>query len=349
MGGELTPEKVLGALQRGKLAPYYLFYGPGEFRLEKVLEKIRVGFIPPPAQDLNVEIFYGGETDPAEIVARARSMPFLSPNRLIIVRRIEKFSAETLNRFGPYLEAPVASSCLIFVASKTDFKSTFFRLIRKEGRAVLFRELTEREVLPWIKETARELGLEIEGRACAHLQQVVGNRSRDLYAELEKLSLRHGTAKVGLEQVQELAIHSRIYTIFELMNAVSAKRCADALRVLGRFLEEEDKRDGPLRIIGMLNRQVRLLWYTKAVLAKGGGVQDVAKKLGAARFSAPDFIRYSKGWSVAELAQGIRLLYRAEGCLKSGSHPKLIVENLILALCHPGGLSTLTAIDSPGG
>ena len=338
MGRELTPERVLNALQRGKLAPYYLFYGPGEFRLEKVLEKIRAGFIPPPAQDLNVEIVYGGEIDPADIVARARSMPFLSPNRLIIVRRIEKFSAEILNRFLPYLEAPVESTCLIFVASKTDFKKKFFRSIREQGRVVNFRELKEREVLPWIKETAKELGLEIEGRACAQLQQVVGIRTRDLYAELEKLSLRHGSAKVGVEQVQELAIHSRVYTIFELMKAVSAKRCADALRVLDRFLEGEDKRKGPLQIIGMLNRQVRLLWYTKAVLAKGGGVPEVAKKLGAARFSAPDFVKYSKGWSIAELAQGLRLLYRAEGRLKSGSHPKLIVENLILALCRPGDL-----------
>jgi DNA polymerase-3 subunit delta len=344
MGGEITPERVLNALQKGKLAPYYLFYGPGEFRLEKVLEKIRAGFVPPPAQDLNVEIFYGGETDPAEIVARARSMPFLSPNRLLIVRRIEKLSTETLNRFLPYLERSVASTCLVFVASKADFKKKFFKFIREQGRAVFFRELKDREVLPWIKETAKELGLEIEGRACAQLQQVVGNRSRDLHAELEKLSLRHGKAKVGVEQVQELAVHSRIYTIFELMNAVSAKRCADALRVLGRFLEEEDKKDGPLRIIGMLNRQVRLLWYTKAVLAKGGGVHDVATKLGPARFSAPDFVKYSKGWSVAELTQGIRALYRAEGRLKSGSHPKLIVENLILALCRPGR-PTLTAID----
>ena len=344
MGAEITPEKVLNALKKGKLAPYYLFYGPGEFRLEKVLEKIRAEFVPPPAQDLNVEIFYGAETDPGEIVARARSMPFLSPNRLLIVRRFEKLSTETLNRFLPYLEGPVGSTCLVFVASKADFKKKFFKFIREQGRAVFFRELQEREVLPWIKETAEELGLEIEGRACARLQQVAGNRSRDLYAELEKLSLRHGNAKVGVEEVQELAVHSRTYTIFELMNAVSAKRCADALRVLGRFLEEEDKREGPLRIVGMLNRQVRLLWYTKAVLAKGGGVPDVAKKLGAARFSAPEFVRYSKGWSVAELAQGISVLYRAEGRLKSGTHPKLIVENLILTLCRPGG-PTLTAID----
>ena len=91
MGAELAPEKILRALQKGKLGPYYLFHGPGEFRLEKVLEKIRAGFVPPPAQDLNVEILYGGEIGPAEIVVRARSMPFLSSNRLIIVRRTEKF------------------------------------------------------------------------------------------------------------------------------------------------------------------------------------------------------------------------------------------------------------------
>ena len=41
MARELEPEDVLKSLEKGQLAPFYLFYGPGEFRLEKVLDKIR--------------------------------------------------------------------------------------------------------------------------------------------------------------------------------------------------------------------------------------------------------------------------------------------------------------------
>lgn len=333
MSEDLHPEDVLKSLEKGQLAPFYLFYGPGEFRLEKVLDRIRNVFIPESARDFNLEISYGGETDPIDIINRACSVPFMAQNRLMIVRRTENFKADALDRFLPYLEDPVESTCLIFVSSKTDFKRKFYRTIRASGRAVNFMAFRDSQVVPWIKRTAKELGLEIDGQACAYLHQIVGNSLRDLYVELEKLSLRYRKVHVGVEQVKELAIHSRIFTIFELMNSVSSKKCAESLNVLNRFLEEEDKKVAPLRILGMLNRQVRLLWQTKSILHTGGQTRDVVKKLGLPHFSAGNFVTQSKYWSAEELERGLHLLYQADGLLKSGSRPDLVLENLVLSLC----------------
>ena len=339
MAADLLPEDVLKSLEKGQLDPFYLFYGPSEFRLEKVLDNIREVFIPESARDLNLEIFYGEKnTNPAKIINHALSLPFMAKNRLIIVRRTEDFNIDQLECFLPYFEKPAESTCLIFVSSKTDFRKNFFKKIRSLGQAVNFKKFKEGQVVPWIKRAAQELGLKIDTQASYYLHQIVGNRLRDLHAELEKLHLSYGKMTVSIKQVKELAIHSRIYTIFELMNAVSVKNCAKSLSVLTRFLQEEDKREAPLRVIGMLNRQIRLLWYTKSILSKGGGVKDVAKKLGSARFSAGDFVKQSKHWSVEELERGLNLLYRAEGLLKSGSRPILVVENLILSLCGQGEL-----------
>ena len=139
MTRDLTPEDILKSLERGQLGPFYLFYGPGEFRLEKVLDKIRNDFVPASLKDLNLEIFYGGEkTDPAEIMNRARSLPFLAGSRLTIIRRTESFSTDELETFLPYLEKPAETTCLIFIASKTDFRKNFYKRIRELGRAVNF-------------------------------------------------------------------------------------------------------------------------------------------------------------------------------------------------------------------
>ena len=92
--------------------------------------------------------------------------------------------------------------------------------------------------MPWIKRTAEDLGLNIETQACAYLQQIVGNSSMDLYSELEKLYVRYGSMNIGVDEVKELAIYSRIYTIFELMDEVS-KKSAKSLSLLNKFLEEE--------------------------------------------------------------------------------------------------------------
>jgi DNA polymerase-3 subunit delta len=334
MARDLPPEDLLKSLEKGQLAPFYLFYGPEEFRLEKVLDRIRNDFIPASARDFNQEIFYAGEkTNPAEIISRCQSLPFLTGNRLIIVRRTEKFSTGELETFLPYLEKPANTTCLIFIATKTDFRKSFYKRIKEQGRAVNFTKLRESQVVPWIRGTAKELGLKIDGQASAYLHQIVGNNLRDLYAELEKLNLRYGEELVGVEQVKGLAIHSRVYTIFELMNKVSEKNCHESLAVLNRFLEEEDKKDAPLRILGMLNRQVRIIWQTKSILSKGGQISEVAKKLGLPDFSARDFARHAQGWSIEELERGVDLLYETDGLLKSGSRAKPVLENLVFGLC----------------
>ncbi|MBW1804932.1 MAG: DNA polymerase III subunit delta [Deltaproteobacteria bacterium] len=333
MAGELLPDDLLKSLDKGQLAPFYLFYGPDEFRLEKLLDRIREEYIPDSARDLNLEICYGGETSPAEIVNRAQTLPFMARSRLIIVRRTEEFKADKLEIFLPYLEDPSQSTCLIFVSSRTDFKRKFYKKIRASGLAVSFMELKERQVGPWIRRTAKEMSLKVDGQACDYLQQIAGNRLRGLYSELVKLKVRYGDGDVGIEQVRELAIHSRIYSIFELMDAISEKDRSRSLSVLNRFLEEEDKVGGPLRFIGMLNRQIRLLWQTKSIVDRGGQKRDVTQGLGIAPFAAGNFVKQSKRWSGDELERGLSILYRADGLLKSGSRPKPVLEDLVLTLC----------------
>ncbi len=333
---DLQSQDILKALEKGHLAPFYLFYGPGEFRLEKTLERVRESYIPESARDFNQEVLYADETAPQEIMNHALSMPFLSPRRLLVVRRTEALKAQGLETFLPYLERPPDTTCLIFVSSKPDFKLKFYKRIRSLGRAVQFGDLRERQVIPWIRSTAGEMGLHIEQEACAYLQQIVGANLRELYGELEKLYLRHGNKRVGLEDVRETVIHSRMYTIFELMNLFSSKDCGACLRALDRFLEEEDKRGGPLRLIGMLNRQIRLLWQTKMVLEKGGGTREVAARLALPPFSAKEFVARSKYWTHRELVKGLGLLYEVDGRLKFGAGPKPVLENFIVSLCGAG-------------
>jgi DNA polymerase-3 subunit delta len=332
MARDQLPEDLLKAVREERIAPVYLFHGPGEFRMEKALEAIRNRLIPESVRDFNLEILYGDEIKPESIVERARSLPFMATTRVIIVRRTEKLTGEDLEKCIPYLEKPSHSTCLIFVCPKPDFRKKFYSTLRSLGGAVNFEDLREREVAPWIRKRAAEIGLRIDMKACLYLQQIVGNSPRDLSGELEKLYLRYGET-VGIEQVRDMVRHSRMYTIFELVDRVSTKQCRESLIVLNRFLEEEDKRAAPLRVIGMLNRQIRLIWQTKAVLDKGGRMKDVAKKLGPVQFLAKDLSQQSKQWSKEDLEKGLDLLYKADGWLKSGSRPKPVLENLIISLC----------------
>jgi len=339
MSGDLQPEDVLKAAKKEQVAPYYLFYGPGEFRMERVLASLKTTLVPEAAKDFNLEVLYGDDKvgdqpmEPEQIINKASSLPFLAERRLIILRRTESFTADQLERFLPYLEKPSPSTCVIFISSKTDFRKKFYEAFKSKGVAVLFDQLKGNQIVPWIKKTASEdLGMTLDGEACAYLHAVVGNRPRELYSELEKLHLRYGKA-VTLDQVKEAVTHSRVYTVFELMDAVSMKDCGSSLRILKRYLEEEDLREAPQGLIGMLNRQVRLLWQAKAVLQKRGGTREIEKRTGLAGFPVKKLLEQAPRWKEKELEGALELLRRADDHLKSGSGARVILETLILSLC----------------
>jgi DNA polymerase III subunit delta len=332
MAGDLQADDVLQHLRKGKLYPVYLFHGPSRFRMERLLSQIREDYIPETERDFNVEIFYGGEIQVSTIMDAARSLPFMSRNRLIIVRRTEAFSPASLESFIPYLENPSPSTCLIFVSGKTDFKRKFFKKMRTLGWSVAFNRLREAELIPWLKRTAKGMGLDIDGEACGYLLQVVGNSLQELYSELEKLSLRHEKGHVGAKEVKDLAIFSRVYTVFELMDELSFKRVSESLTVLNRFLAEGDK-GGALRILGMIQRQIKLISQTKRILDKGGQVRDLPKKLGIPNFLGNKIALQSKRWSLEELEKALHLLYRSDGLLKTGASDRTVLENLVISLC----------------
>ncbi len=332
MSRDTSPEHVLRQLAKGKLSPVYLFYGTGEFRLEKVLNRIRNNFIPESARDLNLQVFYGDKDSPADIIDEARSLPFLSENRLIIVRRLENFSAQTLKTFIPYIEQPVESTCLIFVSEKPKLQGKFYTKLGDMGAAINFQELRDNQIVPWLLKTAKDMGFTMAPQACDYLKQIVGKHLRDLHSEMEKLYLCYGEANVGVEEVRELAVRSRAYTIFELIDEISSRRRAESIAILNRFMDEE--KDGALRVIGMLNRQVRLLWQAVSIIRKGGKSADVASSLRLMPFLAKKVVAQSKNWSEDDLEQALHLLYKADGHLKSGLRGRLIIENLVLSLCN---------------
>ncbi len=333
MAQDLQPEDIFQALDKGELAPFYLFFGPDEFMMERVVSRIREKYIPEAGRDFNIEICYGGETEPSDIVSRAQTMPFMAKNRLIVVRRAEEFKADQLERFLRYLDNPATSTCLIFLTSKTDFKTRFYKKIRSSGLAVDFKEIKGNQVAPWIRRMARELGLNMGIQACIYLQNMVGERPRDLYSELVKLQIRYGKSEIGEKEIRELAIHGRTFTIFQLMDAISEKEKGRSLSVLNRYLEEEDKKIAPLQIIGMLNKQIGRLWKIKTILEHGGKSEDVTSMLGTQSFLTGKYMKQSRLWSTEELEKGVSLLYRADRLLKLGSRPGPVLEGLFISLC----------------
>lgn len=337
MAEALKPETVLDELEKGRVRPVYLFYGPDDFRIEHVLRRLQTRVVPDGAGGFNWHVFYGDDDDDenvGRILDAARSYPFMADKRLVIVKRTEALSAKELEGFLPCLEKPLPSTCLVFISAKTNFNMVFYKSLRSMGCAVEFKNLQDREVIPWIRSLAKDLGMRLGSEACAYLQQVVGNGLRELYSELEKLSLMHGSEEaIDVEAVKRLVVHSRAHNIFELMDCVSSRQCSEALVVLNRLFDEE--RDAGLRITGMLHRQIRLLWQAGTIAREGGTPAKAASALRLPPFLARKLLDQARLWTPEKLEQGLELLYQADGLSKTGSSDvRRVFENLMINLCR---------------
>jgi DNA polymerase-3 subunit delta len=307
--------------------------------MERAVERLCRSLLAQGTESFNLHTFYGGKqsvsetTDTGRIIETAQSLPFMSERRVIVVRRTEAYPASALATLIPYLQDPCPTSCLVFMCAKADFRNKFYTFIRDAGKAIQFKNPSERDMVPWLMQTAKSLGLRITLRGCAYLHEMVGSRLRDLYNELEKLHVRYGTDQVDVEQVRELGVGSRTYTIFDLVEQISKKQAAESLKVLNRFLEEEG-RDGWMRILGMLGRELRLLWQAKSIMEAGGKSSELTHKLGLPGFVAQKLCERSKRWDDGGLRRALQLLYEADGLVKTGSDPSLVLENLVIGFCR---------------
>lgn len=334
---DLTPENVSISLKKGVLAPFYLFYGPEEFWIELTLDRIKKDLIPDSVRAFNLEILYGGEISPQEILTRAHLLPFMSSRRLIIVRGTDNFAKGELEAFVPYLDSPVESTCIIWVSGKADLSGVFYKRCREFGRAVNFKKLSERQVYTWIQKSSKELGLGIDKDACAFLYQMVGSNLRDLHSEILKVSLRHPNSRIGMDQIKELATFNRLFTVFDLVDYVSRKDTSHATAALGRLFDTQGRDSGAvLGILGMLARQIRLILKTKSGLTKGGGKGAVTERLRPLpNFVIEKCIAQERFWQEGELEEALNHIYDTDGLIRSGVRADLVLESLIFHLCLP--------------
>jgi len=334
---DLTPENVAISLKKGVVAPFYLFHGPEDFWIELTLDRIKKDLIPESVKEFSLEILYGGEIAPQEILNRARLLPFMSTHRLIIVRGTENFAKSDLELFLPYLDSPVDSTCIIWVWGAVDLRGVFYKRFKEHGRAVHFRKLSERQAYTWIQKRAREVGVSIDNEACAFLYQMVGSSLRDLFGEISKLSLRHPDSRIGVDQIKELAIFSRLFSVFDVVDYVSRKDASHAIAALGRLFDTQGRdSNASLGILGMVARQVRLIVETKSGLAKGRGKRGVVDRLRPLpNFVIEKCIAQEGFWGEAELEEALNHIYDADGLIRSGSRGDLVLEALIFRLCFP--------------
>ncbi len=288
--------------------------------------------------DFNFDQFSGTETNTARIVQAANTLPFMSDKRLVIVKDVDKLSAEDISQLTKYLENPSPSTCLVLVASSVNKASRLYKAAEKSGEIAEYTLKTfNKTPNAWIKEQFGERGKLVSDAVARYLLHEVGVDLQRLSVEIEKISLYHESDRiVDPEDIEPVVCRSYEASIFDLADSIGERNIHKAIENLHHLLQQKES---PLGILNLVARHFRLLLRTKVWVEAGHDNKYVMEHLtGEEGKKLPYFViskyrEQSYNFPTGELKSAFKYLLAADISLKSSPQPpEAILEDLVVKL-----------------
>jgi DNA polymerase III subunit delta len=319
-------------LERGPMAPVYLFAGDADLLLEEAWKRLEEKSASGGTRKFKGERFQAKDYTAAEMVAGLRTLPMFAPKRLLMVQHIENWLEEQRKILLAYLARPFSTACLVLTFAGKKGLEKIEAAVEAVGTVVHFRAPSERELPRWLQEKARQHGKNLSFQAAMHLSEQVGTDLYRLESELEKLITYVGDREaIEADDVLQAVSSQRAHTIFELLDGVAERKSGRALAMLRSLLAEGQV---PLVILAMIARHVRNLWQVKSALEAGMPLPQITRKFGIHQYVAGKHAQQAPRFSEAELFRMHRAVCDADFALKStGTNPEALLENLVLGMC----------------
>ena len=315
------------------MEPFYFLHGPETFYQTEVIQALIQKCITEDNRYFNLETFDARESTVNHWLGSARTLSFLGGIKLVVVRNLHEAipkdqDAQTLI---DYAQSPIPEACVVITADKVDRKRKLFKTLTKLKTAVACEAPKENE--HWLRKRAEEAGYSLSSDAARFLINRVGPRPGILAKELEKTLLYAGkNESVSEKDVSEVVGESKLENVFALTDALKTKNPEKALRLLNNQIDHGEE---PIKILGTIAWQLRMIWQVKHYQQKNLPSGQIAKAMGANPYIVEKALQHTRRFSTQQLRSGYLELVNADRSLKSTTKdPTAVMQTLILNLCH---------------
>ena len=320
----------------GELLPVVLVVGTESTLRDAALNRIRARVLGDATPEFNEDRFdlANRGTDPAEIIAAARTLPVYAPARLVIVRGVsDRRAAKFLEgALLPYLENPVATTCLLLEAEKVDRRLQWVKQVTRHGELISCSgPQRPGELRTWIETRVSEQGKRAARGTSATLLELVGSQLDRLAMEVDKVCLYVGDrTEVRSDDVTEVTGQLRPRALYELTDAIGQRQMGASLRTLSRLI---DQGEAPLAMLAALAGHFRRL--VRARECRPLEPREVQRKLSVHPYAAQKLVEQVRCFDARRLRSCLAAIRRTDEALKGGVSlsPRLAIERLVLAVC----------------
>jgi DNA polymerase III subunit delta len=347
----VTPTELARELDSGKIRPVYLITGEERVLADRAVQELRAVAVDA-APDFNEERLSATEVKVGRVLDAARMLPMMAKRRVVIVRGLESWDSKKddsgdggdaveetissrdlppLDRLADYATAPVASTCLVLVASKLDARRRLVTAAKKGGFLVSCEPLKDAALAEYAQEAATARGCRLPSAVADQLVQVIGSELALVLDAVERLALHAGEgATITEETVSEIIVKLRENSVFSLIDAVANRNPRAALGLLDEVF---DPRDRGLPLVALLASTIRRLALYEAGLRAGESRDAAAKAAGSNPHFSGKLDAQLRALRGVDFAQWLRLLAEADQALKGSKRPpQSILETMILSM-----------------
>lgn len=303
-------------VKRGEIAPVYCLYGEDDYRREETLKHLIDALLAEGSKDLNLDQLLPGEAERGSILGSARTLPFLSARRVVLVRDAESLSSMQQEELLIYLNEPSPTTCLVLSATRLDRRTRLAAALQKKGVVLHFDRGEAGSSRDSLIARAKALGKRLSPEALSLLIALTGDDLRQLLHNVEKAALFVGEREeIGPQDIEALVGETRARSIFQLTDAIGARDLEMALRCLTSLLEDGEE---PLAILAMLARQIRLLFRAKGLQEQGSPSSQMAHMLRLPPGLVASLAEQGAALSWQWLSAALRCVARADLAIKTG-------------------------------
>ena len=328
--------------------PVYLLHGDS-FLVPKRLDELIAEVGASDVLEANRHRLTGSQTKPGELLSMCNALPFMDDYRLVIVEGLLG-TAESQGRgrgrgrgrnsssdsgvagqwqaLGDAIPQMPDSTVLVFTDGPIGANNPLLRLLRPAAQEEKLSAPTGEALARWVKSTAEGKGSSISPSAIRSITDLVGSDLWTLAQELEKLALYCSGREIQENDVGEMVSQVREANIFVAVDAMIDGRPGVALRLLHQL--KEDGKEAP-QIIGMVERQLRLLALARDAIDRGLPQSEMKGRLG----TSSDFVvrktsEQARRHSMPEIIWRYNRLLETDLAIKRGRlAPDLALELLV--------------------
>ena len=244
-------ERMAAEVAARRYAPVYLLMGDESYFIDAISDRLAAEVLGEAERAFNQITVYGKDTEAGQVINLCRQMPMMGSYQVVIVKEAQQLRG--IEKLSLYTQKPSPTTILVICHKEktVDKRSAFYKGCSANGAVLESIQPRDYEIVTWLQEFTRNLGLSIDPKALSMLTDHLGTNISKIANELQKLvvSLPEGTRKITDADIEANIGISKDFNNFELCKAVMTRNMQRALLIADHFARNPT--DNPLLLTVM--------------------------------------------------------------------------------------------------